>query len=235
MKNIIIYDIEIEVLKKKIKNINLSVHPPDGRVRLSVPDRMNSEDIRIFVLSKLSWIEKHREKFKNQKSQARKDFISGESHYFFGRRYILKLLETNGKQYVEIKNNKDISLYSRPGSSLEQRERLMIEWYRQELKSIVPEYIKKWEAIVGVKVEEWGVKRMKTRWGSCNIQAKRIWINLELAKKNPICLEYIIVHEMVHILERKHNDRFRSYMDKFLPNWRSIEIELNKSIDENSF
>lgn len=233
LNNIVIADIDIEVLQKKIKNIHLSVHPPNGRVRLAVPEKMDEEAIRIFAISKLSWIKKQRSKFLVQERQSPREFLSGESHYFLGDRYLLNLLETKGKQCVEIKNKKDIDLYVRKNSTKEKREKIMTEWYREELKKIIPGYIKKWETIMGVEVEEWGVKLMKTRWGSCNINAKRIWINLELAKKNPRCLEYIVVHEMTHLLERKHNDRFKAYMDKFLPNWRSIKAELNGLIFED--
>ncbi|MGO1468899.1 MAG: M48 family metallopeptidase [Tissierella sp.] len=233
MNNIVIADIDIEVLQKKIKNIHLSVHPPNGRVRLAVPKNMDEEAIRIFAISKLSWIRKQQAKFIIQERQTPREFLSGESHYFLGDRYLLNLLETKGKQCVEINNKKDIDLYVRKNSTKEKREKIMTEWYREELKKIIPGYIKKWEAIMGVEVEEWGVKLMKTRWGSCNINAKRIWINLELAKKNPRCLEYIVVHEMTHLLERKHNDRFKAYMDKFLPNWRSIKAELNGLIFED--
>lgn len=233
MNSIVINNIDIEIVKKKIKNIHLSVHPPNGRVRLAVPEKMDEEAIRIFAISKLSWIKKQKTKFHLQERQPAREFLSGESHYFFGTRYLLNVVETTGKQHVEIKSNKDINLYIRLNSTKEKREKIMIEWYREQLKNIIPEYIEKWESIIGVKVEDWGVRLMKTKWGSCNIRDKRIWINLELAKKNPRCLEYIIVHEMVHLLERKHNDRFRAYMDKFSPNWRNIKAELNGLIYES--
>ena len=231
MNTMKINDMEIEVIKKNIKNIRLSVHPPYGRVRLAVPIRMNNEEIKSFVISKLVWIEKQKARFKLEEIPMPDEFISGEDHYFFGNKYILNVLETTGKQHAKLYNNKNINLYIRPNSTREKRKKVMIEWYREELKKVIPGYIEKWEPIIGVKVEDWGVKLMKTRWGTCNIQAKRIWINLELAKKNPRCLEYLIVHEMVHLLERKHNDNFRSYMDKFLPNWRKIQAELNSYIN----
>ncbi len=230
LENISIEDIDIELIKKNIKNIHLSVHPPNGRVRLAVPEKMDREAIRIFLVSKLSWIKKQQAKFLVQEREAPREFLSGESHYYLGDRYLLNLVETRGKQGVEIKNKKEINLHARKDSTKDKREKIMIEWYRSELKDIIPEYIKKWEAIMNVKVEEFGVKRMKTRWGTCNVVAKRIWINLELAKKNPRCLEYIVVHEMVHLLERNHNHVFKAYMDKFLPNWRSIKAELNGMI-----
>lgn len=234
MSTIKVSNIDIEIIKKKIKNIHLSVHPPNGRVRLAVPEKMDDEAIRIFAISKLSWIKKQKSKFHLQERLTPREFLSGESHYFLGTRYLLNVLETSGKQYVELKNNKEINLYARPNSSKEKREKIMIEWYREQLKSIIPEYIEKWEPKMGVKVGDWGVKLMKTKWGSCNIQKKRIWLNLELAKKNPRLIEYIVVHEMVHLLERKHNDRFIGYMDKFLPNWKGMKAELNGLIYESN-
>ncbi|NLB33106.1 MAG: M48 family metallopeptidase [Tissierellia bacterium] len=226
--NITIENIDIELIRKNIKNIHLSVHPPDGRVRLSVPKRMDDEAVRLFVISKLSWINKHKKKYSLLERQAEIEFLSGESHYFLGSRYILNIIETTGKQRVQLRDDKYIDLYVRENSTKEKREKIMLEWYRQKLKMLVPGYIEKWENIIGVRVNDWGVKLMKTRWGTCNIRDKRIWINLELAKKNVTCLEYIVVHEMVHLLERYHNDVFKGYMSEFLPNWKSIKEELQK-------
>lgn len=233
MAKLIVNNIEIELIKKNIKNLHLSVLPPNGRVQISAPKRMDDEAIRLFVISKLSWIKKQCSKFEKQERQPEREFISGESHYFLGERYLLNVNYTNKrKQEVKIHNKTYIDLYVREGSTKEQKQNVMKEWYRRELKALIPPLIKKWESIIGVKVEYWGVKSMKTRWGSCNIAAKRIWLNLELSKKTPLCLEYIIVHEMVHLLERHHNERFISYMDKFLPNWRSIKAELNGLVFE---
>ena len=234
MNNIVINDIEIEVIKKNIKNVHLSVHPPAGRVRLAAPENMDEEAIRLFAISKLSWIKKQRKEFDAQERQSVREFLSGESHYFMGTRYLLNVIESSEKQRVELRNKKYMDLYVRPCHTKEKRERIVSQWYREELKRLIPEYIEKWEDTIGVTVNEWGVKLMKTKWGTCNEQDKRIWINLELAKKNPRCLEYIIVHEMVHLLERHHNDRFKAYMDEFLPNWKSIRDELNEMIYESS-
>ena len=227
MDKITIGNIDIDLIRKNIKNIHLSVYPPDGRVRLAVPERMNDEAVRLFATSKLAWITKQRKKFSEQDRQTAREFVSGESHYYFGTRYLLNVVETTGKQHIELRGNKYIDLYVRPESTVEKREKIMSDWYRQSLKKVIPDYIKKWEEIMGVTVNDWGVKLMKTKWGTCNVKDKRIWINLELAKKNPQCLEYIIVHEMVHLLERHHNEKYKAYMDKFLPNWKSIKDELN--------
>ena len=234
MERITVGNIDIDVIRKNIKNIYLSVYPPDGRVRLAVPEKMNDEAIRIFIVSKLAWITKQRKKFITQERQTERKFISGESHYYFGTRYLLNIVETTGKQHAELRNNKYIDLYVRPESSAGKRGKILSDWYRQSLKKVIPDCIKKWEEIMGVTVNDWGVKLMKTKWGTCNVRDKRIWINLELVKKNPQCLEYIIVHEMVHILERHHNEKFKAYMDKFLPNWKNIKDELNGLIFDSS-
>lgn len=234
MNIIVINEIEVEIIKKNIKNIHLSVHPPGGRVRLAAPEHMGEEAIRLFIISKLSWIKKQRKEFDSQDRQSIREFLSGESHYFMGTRYLLNVIESTTKQRVELRNKKYMDLYVKPDHTKEKRERIVNQWYRDELKATIPEYIEKWEQIIGVTVNEWGIKLMKTKWGTCNEKDKRIWINLELAKKNPRCLEYIIVHEMVHILERQHNDRFKEYMDEFLPNWRSTRDELNEMIFESN-
>jgi predicted metal-dependent hydrolase len=225
---LVVGDLEIELIKKNIKNIHLVVLPPDGRVRVSVPKKQDDEALRLFIVSKLSWIKKQQVKFQKQKRQPAREYVSGESHYFLGERFLLNVIYTNkGKRGVELRNRTYLDLFVRESSTKEQRQKVMKEWYRRELKALIPPLIEKWEPLIGVKVNSWGVKLMKTRWGSCNITAGRIWLNLDLAKKNPACLEYIVVHEMVHLLERLHNANFVAYMDKFLPNWRSIRAELN--------
>lgn len=233
MTKIIVSDIEISVTKKNIKNIHLSVHPPNGQVRISAPIKLSDETIRLFIVSKIAWIKKQRNKFENQERIPEREYVSGESHYYFGERYLLNVIYQNSnRSKVEIRNKKYIDLYTREGSSKEERAKMMKEWYRRELKSVIPSIIEKWEEIMGVEVNEWGVKQMKTRWGTCNIHAKRIWINLELAKKSPPCLEYIIVHEMAHLIERGHGDKFKAIMDKYYPNWLNVKKELNGLIIE---
>ncbi|NMA66377.1 MAG: M48 family metallopeptidase [Clostridiaceae bacterium] len=227
MAKITIENIDIELVKKKIKNIHLTVYPPDGRVRLAVPVHMDDDAARSFALSKLSWINKQRNKCSNHEPLFIKEYISGEIHYFLGDEYILNVIETTGKQHVELSDNKFMDMYVKKNSTVEKREKILIEWYRQNLKDLIPSYIEKWEKIMGVTVNEFGVKSMKTRWGTCNVRDKRIWINLELAKKKTRCLEYIVVHEMVHLLEKSHNHVFKNYMTKFLPDWKSIKNELN--------
>lgn len=219
--------IQVEVVQKDIKNIHLSVYPPDGKVKIAAPERMELETVRMFAISKMPWIRKTREKILAQEREAPREYNSLESHYFKGKRYLLEVVEKDAKPRVQIKHNKLI-MYVRPGAEKAQRKEVLQEWYREQLKEILPDMIAKWEKKMGLKVEEFGVKRMKTKWGTCNPDAKRIWINLELAKKPHICLEYIVVHEMVHLIERSHNQRFIGLMDHFLPHWRDLKEELNR-------
>lgn len=219
-------EITAEVVQKDIKNIHLSVYPPNGRVKIAAPLRMDLETIRIFAISKLQWIKKQQTKLRNQEREAPRAYISRESHYYLGKRYLLKVVECDSKPSVAIRHDKLI-LQLKPGAGPEQRQILVQAWYRERLKALVSDCIAKWEKIIGVEVAEFGIKKMRTKWGACNPAAKRIWINLELAKKPPECLEYIVVHEMVHLLERSHNARFIAYMNQFLPHWRSLKDALN--------
>ncbi|MEK6697372.1 MAG: SprT family zinc-dependent metalloprotease [Candidatus Deferrimicrobiota bacterium] len=219
----------VQVVRKDIKNLHLGVYPPNGRVRVAAPLRVNDEAVRMAVVTRLAWIKRQRAKFAGQNRQSAREFISGESHYFLGRRYRLNVVVQYGPAHVAIRNNRTIDLFVREGSDTAQRERVLLAWYRQQLKELIPPLIQKWEAIVGVKVAEWGVKRMKTKWGACNIKVRRIWLNLELAKKPVQCLESIIAHEMVHLLERHHNDRFTALMDGFMPQWRHHRAEMNRA------
>lgn len=223
-----IANLDIDVIRKDIKNMHLAVYPPTGRIRLAAPSRTDDEVIRLFAISKLSWIKRHIKNFKAQARETPRDFVSGESHYFEGRRYLINVIEHEGWNKVELKNHKEINLYVKPDSAPAQRAKVFKEWYRKELKAQIPKIIEKWEKVMGVKANEWGVKHMRTKWGTCNTEEKRIWINLELAKKPKNCLEYIIVHELVHLLERSHNDRFIALMNKYMPKWRAHRDELNR-------
>lgn len=230
MRQITVSDITIDVVKKNIKNLHLAVYPPTGRVRIAAPFNIDDEAIRLFAISKLRWIKKHRENFDNQRRETKREYISGESHYFRGRRFLLNVIYQNEKPKVEIHNKSYIFLYVRENSSLEQREKVLTAWYREQLKKEIPHFIEKWEKKIGIKLNGWQVKKMLTKWGTCNIEARRIWLNLELAKKPIHCLEYIIVHELVHFIERHHNNHYIALMDKFLPNWRFSQSELNRLI-----
>ena len=228
MNQITVSNITVDVVRKDIKNMHLAVYPPTGRVRIAAPKRVNDDAIRLFVISKLGWIKRHQKKFENQERILPREYKERESHYFQGRRYLLRIKETNGIGYVDLKGKTYLDLYVRNNASFENKQRVISEWYRKELKIMLPELIEHWEKKIGVKVDIFGIKQMKTKWGSCNIEKKRIWLNLELAKKPIHCLEYIVVHEMIHLLERNHNNRFKSYMDNYLPNWKQIKDELNR-------
>ena len=223
-------NISIDVVRKDIKNLHLGVYPPNGRVRIAAPLKIDDEAVRLFAISKMAWINKHQLKFEAQERQSERRFVSGESHYFKGDRYLLNVIYHNVAPNVEIRNKTHIDLYVRVGSTSKQREKVLIEWYRRQLKDQIPALIDKWQEIIGVEVSDWGIKKMKTKWGTCIIEKRRIWLNLELVKKPLHCLEYIIVHEMVHLLERKHSDRFVAYMDEFMPQWHFYKDELNRSM-----
>jgi predicted metal-dependent hydrolase len=212
-------DIEVEVVRKSIKNLHLAVYPPKGRVRVAAPLHISDENVRLAVIAKLRWIKKQQADFRDQPRQSQREMAAGESHYFMGRRCRLDVVERHGRHEVVLKNKTRLTLFVKPGTTVKNKEAVLHRWYRQQLKQIIPGLIAKWEPLIGVQVAQWGIKKMKTKWGACNIEAKRIWLNLELAKKPPLCLEYILVHEMAHMLERCHNDRFRAYMDKFMPQW----------------
>lgn len=230
MHQITVSDITIDVVRKDIKNLHLAVYPPAGRVRIATPLRMDDEAIRLYAISKLHWIKKQRSKFEHQARETEREYVSGESHYFEGHRYLLNVIYRNTSPKVEIRNKKYIDLYVRPNSTTAHRGHVMTEWYRQRLKERLPALIEKWQMTIGVQVDAWEIKQMKTRWGTCKVESRRIWLNLELAKKPTRCLEYIIVHELVHLIERHHNDQFIALMDKFMPQWRFHQIELNQRI-----
>jgi predicted metal-dependent hydrolase len=221
-------DITVNVVQKDIKNLHLSVYPPTGRVKIAAPLRMDLETIRIYAISKLNWIKRQQQKLRSQAREAPRDYLSKEGHYYLGKRYLLKVIEADAPPTIELKHSR-IDLYVRPNTNTAKRKVLVDEWYRERLKELIPALIAKWEKETNVSVNEFAIKKMKTKWGTCTTEKKRIWLNLELAKKPMACIEYIVVHEMVHLLERRHNDVFVSYMDKFLSKWRFYKEELNKS------
>lgn len=221
--------IEVQIVRKDIKNLHLAVYPPDGHVRVAVPKHVTDDNVRLAVISKLRWIKKQQQDFKEQPRQSERQYLSGECHYVFGKRYRLELIERDGKPEVKPLRSGKLQLFVRPGSSVEVKEKALNTWYREELKRAIPKLLEKWQPIVGKEASDWGIRKMKTKWGSCNIERRRIWLNLELAKKPTECLEYILVHELVHLYERNHNQRFMKLLDQFLPNWRTNKKTLNTS------
>jgi hypothetical protein len=219
----------VEIVRKNIKNLHLGVYPPTGRVRVAAPLRVNNEAVRLAVIGKLGWIKRQQARFERQPRQSEREMVSGESHYFAGQRYRLRVHPANGPAKVVIRNNAIIELHVRPDASVESRRKVMMNCYRQHLKNAIPPLLKKWQKRLGVEVSAFGIKRMKTKWGTCTVDARRIWINLELAKKSTDSLEYVVMHELVHLLAKHHDDRFVAIMDKHLPRWRSLREELNGS------
>lgn len=227
MEQIKLGNITVDVVQKDIKNLHLSVYPPTGSVRIAAPLRMNIDVIRVYAISKLSWIKKQQKKLAGQQRETPREYLTRESHYYLGKRYLLKVIEVNAVPKVELDHNK-IILYVRPGANKAKRQQILESWYRERLKEIAYTQIKKWQKTLKVSINEFAIRKMKTKWGTCNIDAKRVWLNLELAKKPEHCIEYIVVHELVHLLERHHNEKFIAYMNQFLPQWRHIKSELNK-------
>jgi hypothetical protein len=228
-RRITISGIAVEVVRKDIKNLHLGVYPPNGRVRVAAPLVVSDEAVRLAVIDKLAWIRRQKAKFAQQPRQSEREMVDGESHYFMGRRFRLRVHEQDAPARVALRGVASLDLFVRPGTSSEQREAALLRWHREQLKALIPPLLSKWQPVIGVQAAAWGIKKMKTKWGSCNVDAHRVWINLELAKKPPQCLEYIVVHELVHLLERHHNDQFTALMDGFLPNWRSSRDSLNRS------
>ena len=221
--------ISVEIIRKEINNLHVGVYPPNGRVRVAAPSRLDDETVRLALISRLGWIRRKRAEFEGQVRQSQREFVTGESHYFEGRRYRLDVIERDATPTVKLRNNTRLELGVRPNSDREARETVLHRWYRRRLRNQLPPLIAKWEPKLGVTVEDVRIRKMKTLWGSCNAEAKRIWLNLELAKKPSSCLTYILVHEMAHLLERHHNDRFRELMDNVLPQWRAYRDELNRA------
>ena len=224
---ITIGDLPVDVVRKRIKNLHLGVYPPDGRVRVAAPLLVGDDAVRLAVIGKLGWIRRQQARFEAQPRQSPRQIVSGESHYFLGRRYRLRVHEHHGPPSVSLRGKASIEIFVRPDAAIEQRLSVLQRWYRQQLKALLPPLLEKWQQALGVQVDDWGIKRMKTRWGTCNIGARRLWFNLELAKKPERCLEYVVVHELMHLLERHHDDRFTALMDRHLTNWRQLRSELN--------
>jgi len=227
--HITVAGIVVEVVRKDIKNLHLGVYPPHGRVRVAAPLVVSDEAVRLAVIDKLAWIKRQKSKFAEQPRQSKREMVNGESHYYLGRRYRLRVHEQDGPARVAVRGIASLDLFVRPGTRAEQREAVLLRWHRAQLKALIPPLLEKWQPILGVQVADWGIKKMKTKWGACNSKAGRLWLNLELAKKPVQCLEYIIVHELIHLLERHHNDRFRALMDQFMPPWRLYREELNRA------
>jgi predicted metal-dependent hydrolase len=226
---IVIGGIAVEVVRKEIKHLHVGVYPPAGRVRVAAPRRIEDEVVRLAVASRLGWIRRKRKQFAEQVRQSQRELVTGESHYFQGRRYLLHVRECDRTPEVRLVGKASLELRVPPGHNNAQRDVVLQRWYRRQLRALLPPMLAKWEPRLGKAVSEVRIKRMKTRWGSCNAPARRVWLNLELIKKPVVCLEYVLVHELVHLHERHHSDRFLEWMDTLLPTWRIHRDELNSA------
>jgi predicted metal-dependent hydrolase len=218
--------IDVDVIYKDIKNLHIGVYPPLGRVRVAAPHRLNDEHVRLAVIQRLPWIKQRREQLRSVERQSEREMVTGESHYVWGVRRRMKVVERLGRAHFEVDGDR-LVLYVPAGATAERRRELLDHWYREQLRQVIPCLMAKWEPKLEVSVPRWTIRRMKTKWGSCNRETGHIWFNVELAKKHPDCLEYIVVHEMTHRLERNHGPRFTKLMDRFMPNWRSLRDQLN--------
>lgn len=214
--------------RKAIKNLHISVLPPDGRIRVSAPENMTETAIRMAVIKRIPWIKKQKQSFIDQPRQSERQMVNGESHYLWGQRYRLEVFEQYGRHSIATKGVHKLVLTVSPNTTTENRKKVLDAFYRAVLKQRIPVLLEKWLPKLGVTLADWRVQKMKTKWGSCHVQNKRILLNLELAKKPPECLEYIVVHELVHLLERKHSERFIALLDTFYPSWREVKARLNQ-------
>lgn len=220
-------EIAVDVVFKDIKNVHLGVYPPTGRVRISAPTRMSLDNIRVFAISKLAWIKQQQKKLREQVRETPREYLDRESHYVWGKRYLLKVVEADATPEVELKHSRML-LRVRPGTNEEKMQDIVDQWYREQIKAVAPPLIAKWETLMGVTVDRVFVQKMKTKWGSCNPAKRHIRLNTDLAKKPRECLEYIVVHEMAHLLEPTHNIRFIALMDQFMPSWSVLRDQLNQ-------
>ena len=220
-------DMTVEVVRKKIKNVHLSVYPPNGKVRIAAPEHMKLDTIRVIAIAKPPWIRQQQKKVREQEREAPREYVDRETHLVWGRRYLLRVIDSDGGYGVEVTPSK-ILLRAPAGATAERRNEIVELWYRDQVREAIVPLLAKWEPVIGVKAGQIYVQRMKTRWGSCNPDTRGIRINTDLAKKPPECLEYILVHELTHLLEPTHNERFIALMDSFMPQWRQLRDELNR-------
>ena len=220
-------ELHAEVIRKAIKHVHLSVYPPDGLVRISAPEGMTLDTIRLYAITKLAWIKSQQSKILAQERETPREYLDRESHYVWGKRYLLKVVQADAAPVIKL-HHSTLELRVRHASDDAKCAEVLEAWYREQIKAAAPALLAKWEPIMGVRVRRLHVQRMKTKWGSCNPDTGLIRLNTDLAKKPPECLEYILVHELTHLLEPTHNARFQSLLDGFMPHWRQIKAELNR-------
>ena len=218
----------IQVVRKDIRNVHLSVHPPAGRVTIAAPQHVSLEAIRAYAITRLAWIRRQQRKLQEQERETRREYIDRESHYLWGRRYLLKVVEKDEAPRVSVKGSQMV-LRVRPGTTAARRHELVEEWYRSQIRDALPALLAKWEKRFGVRVEKVHLQRMRTKWGSCNAARRTLRLNTDLARKPRPCLEYIVVHELAHFSVRRHDDPFLKLMDRHLPAWRQLRQMLNST------
>jgi predicted metal-dependent hydrolase len=219
----------VQIARREIKNLHLGVYPPNGRVRVAVPFRVGNEAVRLAVIGKLPWIKRQRARFAAQPRETEREMVSGESHYYLGRRYRLRVVEHDGRNRIVLRSRATLELQMKRGSATAERARVLDRWYRARLRELVPALVAKWALLLDVEVADVRIRTMKTKWGACTVAARRIWLNLELVKKPIPCVEYLVMHELAHLVERHHNDRFTSLMDRHMPQWRHHRKTLNEA------
>jgi len=225
----------VDVTRKRVKNLHLRVCPPHGEVRVTIPLALRDDAVHTLIISRFDWIKRQQDKFRDYVPLSPMEMVSGEVHYFRGVAHTLNVIPNRGVGCIVLRtsNTADapmLDLYARSSSTRMYRKKVLLGWYREQMLGAVPPLLDKWQITMGVQASEWGVKKMKSKWGSCHTRRKNIWLNLDLIKTAPDCLEYVVVHELVHLLEPSHNKRFKSLMDRFLPNWRLHKAELNKTV-----
>ena len=218
---------QVELVRKDIKNLHLGVYPPEGRVRVAVPLALSDDAARLAVIGRLGWIRRQQAKFQAQPRQSAREMLQGESHYYLGRRYRLALTETRGRQTASLQGSSHLVLQVHPGADLAARWRVLERWYRNQLHALLAPLVEQWAGTLGVPPPQWRVRWMKTRWGSCNPRAPRLWFNLGLIKAPPECIEYVVMHEMLHLIDKTHGERFLVALDTHMPDWRERRARLN--------
>lgn len=221
--------VKVQVVRKPIKNLHLGVYPPNGRVRVAAPLAVSNDAVRLAVVDKLGWVNRQKKKFANQPRQSARGMVTGESHYFLGRAFRLRLVKMKrgpGAEAVR-RSRSFLELAVPPAAGVGQRRLVLDRWYREQLRAVAEPLLKKWQEALGVEVANWGIKKMKTKWGACNASAGRIWLNVELMKVPRECIEYVVVHELAHLVVDRHDERFQLLMTKSLPNWRFRRDLLN--------
>ncbi len=230
MHQITVGSLTIDVIRKNIRNLHLSVHPPDGKVRIATPLAITDDSIRLYIIEKLGWIKKHQSRFQSQRRQTKRQYQARESHYFRGTRYLLYTIEQVKFPQVELRQRNRMYLYAGKNATPQRCQQILTDWYKTQLQERIAPLMDKWQSILGVNANSWQIRKMKTRWGSCNPDNGRISFNTELIKKPEPCVEYIVVHELLHLIERRHNENFTQLLDNYLPNWRLYRDQLNAFI-----